>query len=160
MWYWRHSSERNYLKPNRLSDVLALIQVLALDRHSHRSETGLQDELQGPPRSGADWASLAYEHAEFFRVSKGDSPTISLVARHVTPRNEQEIRVLSPDYAARLLQLAVELHDREMRRAQSWHVYIPLVVAITAGLFTVFGVVLKSWLDAEARPTTHLAAPK
>ncbi|MEW9899896.1 hypothetical protein ABWL39_14830 [Chitinivorax sp. PXF-14] len=47
-----------------------------------------------------------------------------------------------------------------MRRAQSWHVYLPLAVAITAGLFTVFGVVLKSWLDAEAKHPPQLTAPK
>lgn len=34
-----------------LGDVLALIQVLALDEHAHRSEDGLSSELQGKPRS-------------------------------------------------------------------------------------------------------------
>src|SRR5258708_26532435 len=40
-----------YLTGERLSDVLALIQVLAIDEHPHRSEDGLATELQGKPRS-------------------------------------------------------------------------------------------------------------
>jgi len=42
---------RRYLQPGRLNDVLALIQVLAFDMYSHRSERGLQEELQGKPQS-------------------------------------------------------------------------------------------------------------
>jgi len=40
-----------YLKHGRLADVLALLQVLALDKSAHRSEAGLQEELQGVPAS-------------------------------------------------------------------------------------------------------------
>jgi hypothetical protein len=36
-----------YTRSKRLSDVLALIQVLALDKATHRSEIGISDELQG-----------------------------------------------------------------------------------------------------------------
>ena len=35
-----------YAKQNRLSDVMALIQVLGIDEHAHRSESGLVEELQ------------------------------------------------------------------------------------------------------------------
>src|ERR1700731_59818 len=37
----------SYLKTGRLADVLALIQVLALDTADHRSEEGLHGELEG-----------------------------------------------------------------------------------------------------------------
>ncbi len=53
---------------------------------------------------------------------------------------------MAADYTSKLLQLAVELHDREVRRSQNWHVWVPLIVAITAGTFTLFGVWLKSVL--------------
>ncbi|BBJ24730.1 hypothetical protein [Candidatus Nitrotoga sp. AM1P] len=36
----------SYLQPGRLADVLALIQVLAYDQDTYRSEEGLNDELQ------------------------------------------------------------------------------------------------------------------
>ena len=59
-----------YTKPGRLLDVLALIQVLALDKHIHRSEDAIAArELMGSPSSSESWTSLAKEHPEFFRVN-------------------------------------------------------------------------------------------
>jgi hypothetical protein len=68
MWGRNGSADKQYLNPNRLADVLALIQVLALDEHVHRSEDGLQSELQGQPKSGRSWTEIARSHPEFFRV--------------------------------------------------------------------------------------------
>ena len=55
-----------YTKPGRLSDVMVLIQVLALDTDAHRSERGLVGELQGPPQSATRWTEIASDHPEFF----------------------------------------------------------------------------------------------
>lgn len=49
----------SYLQPGRLADVLALIQVLAYDRDSYRTEDGLDDELQRKPSVGDTWMALA-----------------------------------------------------------------------------------------------------
>lgn len=141
----RNRRKSRYLIPARLADVLALIQVLALDPYAHRTEDGLQKDLQGPPGSAETWTALAEEHREFFRAASDAGHPVSLVARHVTPVDENRQRQLPADYASKLLQLAVEIHDREMRRSQAWHVWIPVVVAVTAGAFTVFGVALRSW---------------
>lgn len=136
----------SYLTEGRLADVLALIQVLALDEHAHRSEEGLKSELQGPPRSAKNWSQVAERHPEFFRVAPDGEHRVSLVARHVTPRNENGRPTLAPDYTSKLLQLAVELHDRELRRSQHWHVWVPVIVAVTAGVFTLFGIWIKGKL--------------
>jgi hypothetical protein len=48
-------SARPYTKPGRLADVLASIQVLALDYNPKRSEKGMQESLQGPPKSADSW---------------------------------------------------------------------------------------------------------
>ena len=136
----------SYLAEGRLSDVLALIQVLALDEQAHRSQEGLESELQGPPRSADSWPQIAEHHPEFFRVRPTGEHRVSLVARHVTPRVEDSRPPLPPDYTSKLLQLAVELHDRELRRSQGWHIWVPLIVALTAGAFTLFGIWLKSVL--------------
>ena len=61
---------RKYLIDERLEDVLALIQVLALDKDSHRSEEGLKSELPARPDSSESWLKLAKEHQEFFRVAE------------------------------------------------------------------------------------------
>ncbi|MEW8437768.1 MAG: hypothetical protein AB2689_06390 [Candidatus Thiodiazotropha taylori] len=140
-----------YSKDFRLADVMALIQVLALHKHAHRSEEGLIDEMQGAPKSAKSWAILAQEHPEFFRVKESGENRISLFARHVQPRNSDDLREPIPaDFAGKLLQAAIELHDRAMERKNHWKVYIPIVVAVTAGIFTIIGIFLKTWLSTES----------
>src|SRR6266568_6340760 len=109
-----------YLVPGRLADVLALIQVLALDEHSHRSEDGLRRELQGIPQSAETWAPVAQSHPEFFRFRPEGEHRISLVARHVLPKNEAGLRALPPEFAGRLLDAAIDLHDRQVKLAERW----------------------------------------
>lgn len=140
------SDKPPYLVTGRLGDVLALIQVLALDEHAHRSEDGLSSELQGNPRSAASWPVVAQAHPEFFRVKSDGEHRVSLIARHVTPRDQIGRRPLAPDYTSTLLQLAVELHDREVRRSQSWHVWLPILGVVLGGTLTLAGVWLKSKL--------------
>ena len=41
------AEKSEYLLPGRLADVLALLQVLAMDEQPHRSENGLASEFQG-----------------------------------------------------------------------------------------------------------------
>lgn len=139
---------RNYTDPGRLVDVLALIQVLGLDEHAHRSESGLRDELQGNPRSATTWTEVAKEHPEFFRVKPTGEHVVSLVARHVTPKNERDVRYLSPDFIGRLLDAAIELHDREVRRAERWAFWIPVLVAIIAGMFSLIAIALKAYVGS------------
>ncbi|MES0492054.1 MAG: hypothetical protein ABUK01_18850 [Leptospirales bacterium] len=140
-----------YAKNSRLADVMALIQVLALDKHAHRSESGLNDELQGLPKSADLWSIVAKQHPEFFRVKESGNHRVSLVARHVQPRNEADNRKpLSADFVGKLLQAAIELHDREMERKNHWRAYIPIIVAVTAGVFTFLGIFLKTWLSTTA----------
>lgn len=89
------SSRKNklpYADSNRLADVMALIQVLALDKHAHRSEEGLKDELQGDPKSAKNWSEIADQHPEFFRVRESGTHRVSLVARHVLPKNDDGTR--------------------------------------------------------------------
>ncbi|MFM9472374.1 hypothetical protein, partial [Flavobacterium psychrophilum] len=119
-----------YLKENRLSDVLALIQVLSLDKHGHRSEKGLKEELQGDPKSSENWTLLAKAHPEFFRVEIDKLHKISLVARHVIEANENGIKELSPDLIKTLIQIAIELHDRQKEKAERWKVWLPMFVAL------------------------------
>jgi hypothetical protein len=111
--------ERVYAEPERLADVMALIQVLALDEHTHRSEEDLKDELQGPPRSADQWESVAQAHPEFIRVNPGRVHRISLIARHVsTNRQGDHTEPLAADFVGNLLRSAVDIHDRQVRRRE------------------------------------------
>jgi hypothetical protein len=129
-----------YTKPDRLADVLALIQVLALHGYAHRSESGVKDELQGQPRSSASWKNLAQEHPEFFRVANDDKLSISLVARHVVPGEDG--RRLDINFIGKLLEAAIELHDREQTRREKAKHVIPVVVAIIAAAAAVITAIL------------------
>lgn len=126
---------RAYLKPGRLEDVLALIQVLALDQSAHRSDNGLAEELQGEPISAPTWTDVARAHPEFFRVAASSKNLVSLVSRHVGPKEGHGRKTLDAEFVAKLLSTAIELHDRQVRRAERWAAYIPLLVAvISAGV--------------------------
>lgn len=79
-----------YTDPNRLGDVMALIQVLALGRLAIRSEKELRDRLQGKPTSKATtWGSLAENHREFFRVLPSETGpgegNVALIWREALP---------------------------------------------------------------------------
>jgi hypothetical protein len=145
-WIFRGFAEREtstLLVPGRLQDVLALVQVLALDKDTDRSASGLVSELQGPPRSAGSWAEVASSHPEFFRYQPNLEHGVSLVSRHVLSKNEQGFRELPVDFAGKLLSLAVELHDRQLRRARAWEVFIPLIVAALGGAIGLITIAIK-----------------
>lgn len=150
MWIpWAHKGDQQYLEDGRLADVLALIQVLSLDTHAHRSEGGLQEELQGKPRSADSWESLASMHPEFFRVRREGEHRVSLIARHVLPKADQGAAGLPSDFTGQLITSAVDLHDRQLRRSERWTYLIPIWVALIAGVFAVAVALLKIWFPGD-----------
>ena len=128
--------EQEYLHPHRLADVLALIQVLALDDATHRSEEGLRSELEAGPRSGKSWTEMAKEHPEFFRVKPSGDHRVSLISRHVRKReaDTQNHPALDGAHVDSLLAAAIELHDRQVRRSERWTYLIPIWVALIVGV--------------------------
>jgi len=133
-----------YLKHSRLADVLALIRVLAFDRSAHR-KAGLQEELQGLPASASEWQELAYEHPEFFRVRQRGDHIVSLTSRHVRPKDAEARRPqLEADFVHRLMQTAIELHDRELKRREKWNYLFPATIA---ALTSIVVIVLTSYLQ-------------
>ena len=128
--------KRRYLQEGRLSDVLALIQVLSLDEHAHRSDTALKKELQGDPQTAGSWRQLALEHPEFFRVRASGEHRVSLTVRHVMPKTSEGRPSLPADFTHQLLRIAVELHDRQVEAAERWRTWIPVIAVIVTGLFT------------------------
>lgn len=136
--YFKKDSK--YLKDGRLEDVLALLQVLALDKDSHRSESGLKEELSEKPKSAVTWFELAQDHQEFFRVVESKKFPISLVLRHVSDPTRDKRPPLSPEQTQSLLSTAIELHDRQLKRSQRWTVLIPIWVAVIGALVTLIKV--------------------
>lgn len=149
MWPFAPKEDKQYLQVGRLADALALIQVLALDEHAHRSEEGLQEELQGAPKSASSWTSLAEMHPEFFRVRREGTHRVSLIGRHVLPKNDQGVRQLSPEFAGQLIAAAVDLHDRQVRRSERWTYLVPIWVVLIAGVFSVAVILVKALLKVQ-----------
>jgi hypothetical protein len=98
---------------------------------------------------------LAKDHPELFRVRDDDPDEekldrVSLVSRYVAPycvEKGKKVRdPLNPNVVQKLIEVAIELHDRQLEKAQLWKSYVPIIVAVTAGVFTIFGIFLKSWL--------------
>jgi len=135
-------SERSYRKAGRLAEVLALIQVLAYDEDTSRGEDGLSEELQSRPHTHCSWVKLAEEHSEFFRVrrSEGDQGVekvdrVSLVSRYVLQKigGTNKRPPLESDVVNKLMEIAVEIHDRQLdRRDRFWKLYVPILVALIA----------------------------
>lgn len=129
-------SRNPFLKPRRLQEVLALVQVLSLHRYPYRSAHGIEQDAKGSPESAADWKALALEHPEFFRVDNSKEHQVSLIARHSVASAASELDGAS--LAADLAKIAIELAGAQEKRALRWGALAPIFGAImTAGLTAV-----------------------
>jgi hypothetical protein len=142
-------SKRSLYTAERLADVLALIQVLALDPHTHRSEENLKGELQGLPRTGDSWTKIASDHPEFFRVKKESSTApVSLVARHVIPKDPvTDSRPMPPEMTYRLLQSAIDLYDRAASESRRWD---QLKSVMAGGMIGLIPGLIALWITLHA----------
>jgi hypothetical protein len=57
------------------------------------------------------------------------------VTRHVSKESGEKRPPLSAEHTQALLNTAIELHDRQIRRNQRWTVLIPVWVAVISGIF-------------------------
>lgn len=148
-----------YLNEGRLADVLALIQVLALNQKTRRVNSRLVGELQGAPRSAPDWITIGREHREFFRVGvpaeEGKGPHVSLIARNTQEYelagNGEEVKpVLSPETTAKLMQMATDLHDRQVAQSNAWKAWlIPVLVSVVAATASISAAFISAAMKAS-----------
>ncbi len=141
---FRSQGPTAYLKKGRLEDVLALIQVLAFHKNARRIEAGLKSELQGDPLSAKQWTHIAEDHPEFFRVSYKEKYPVSLVSRYVSDENVKK-DPLSTEFTQSLFTTAIEIHDRQLKRAERWTYLIPIWVAVITGMFILGGTLISHW---------------
>lgn len=123
-----------YLKPDRLGNVLWLIQTLALQSTAQRTLKVLQDLKE--PLSEKSWEIIGDEHPEFFHVSRGDGTEISLIAR----RYQEGTPELTPAHTAKLIETAIKLYDSQIVHSRWWTSLMPVagafIGALTAILIT------------------------
>ncbi len=143
--------KKEYLKENRLQEVIGLIQVLAYDKNTSRSEVGLQDDLGYNPISAKSWLEVVSMHPEFFRIWPEESQTkrTALVSRYVLDYEkrgdgEEKRPILSPDQVSRLIDIAIQMHDKQVTRSKKWQTFIPLISVIIVATASIVVALIKS----------------
>ena len=141
---------------------MALIQILAYDKLAKRTHEGLNAQLRRDPLTADTWTEIGQQHPELFRVLEAEKhstgqETVTLIARFVQEGIPSDNQVeppkslpLSPDQTSNLINLAIQLHDREVQRSDRWKtVIVPMVVAIIAAGASIIGAIISTSKDIE-----------
>lgn len=161
MTMMKFRSESPYItNPKRLADLIAAIQVLGSYRFASRKIDKWAKRLGRTPVSAHDWLTVFKEHPEFFTF---DGENISLVwrrslernydtfERKILPKNEahelakveseaNEKRLSRPPLdtteISKLIDIAINLHEREIKHTQERRWWITAVVTIVGFIIT------------------------
>ena len=125
-----------YLKENRLADVLALIQILAMYEYAHRSDDGIRNSSKAEPVSANGWHEIAKEHPEFFRYVENKDHSISLIARHA--QKDTNYPPLSTELTTKLMETAIKIHDSQLTASRWWIFWMPVLGAFLGALLAKF----------------------
>jgi hypothetical protein len=121
-------SRANYLKPNRLEDVIILIQHLGLGPYSLAANANPEGQQV---RSAKSWSKLSSEHPEFFRITQGGAVTLSYRYYLRVPDGHNPER-LSIETVQELVKNAMDLHDRQAKRVEVWKTWVTMLAAVAA----------------------------
>ena len=108
----------NYKRPNRLHDIIALIQLLSNCEKTNRSLKGIQAEGNPTPLSAPGWEYILQEHPEFFRYNPHSSSkfNVSLLFRHQKQkRNPNSDARLTLEEQELLIRTATDLWERQQK---------------------------------------------
>jgi hypothetical protein len=130
-------SKYEYLKQNRLSDVIRLISVLGIEEaYSFRRSDGLTKTLNGKPKSGKNWFEIAEDHPEFFKFNVAGDSVVLLFRSLTKPDANDKREPLTIDQTQKIIDQAISLHDKQIARFQKNNFLIPILTAIIASLTT------------------------
>ena len=129
-----------YLIPNRLEDVIFLIQYLGLrESATLAAETVVETDPRSP---GCDkWWQVAKDHSEFFRVVK-TSNTINLNLRYALAESSKK-EPLKLEVVQNLIETALSLHERQAKRVEVKRGFATLLVAIIVAITGIAGLYFK-----------------
>jgi len=129
-----------YLVPNRLSDIIRLIIVLARDKYFFRSVKGIEGTLRDIPQSGPNWMKVAKEHPEFFRFSEDGTLIVLLIRffKNTTPKPDELVEPLTVEETQKLVDQAIALHDKQLARYQRNSFRMPFYGTLIASGVSLF----------------------
>jgi hypothetical protein len=155
-----------YLKPNRLQDLLAAIQSMALNDQYRRHISDWAGLISGNAERAAHWKAIFDDHPEFFRRATATEDNYALIWRRALHRRyhrllqkvltEEEYQALTPSekvYMSRapvpegqiktLMDTAISLHQRAVEANRDWRWWVPSALSLI-GSFV--GALIGVWL--------------
>jgi len=118
-----------YLRPGRLENVITLIQHLGLGKN-YSLKKGSKALRPPSSRRNESWEAIARGHPEFFKVSKNDSVTLSI--RYYQQSENRKRPRLGIDVVQQLVNNAIALHERQVKRSEVWKAWGTFIAAIVA----------------------------
>ena len=161
MWPFSTSISPYIANPNRLADLIAAVQVLGTYKFASRRLDKWERRLGRKPVSAENWQTVFDQHPEFF-TKQGE--LVSLVWRRSRERNYDTFTkaILSRDEAiklselenesneerltrsplnttetSKLVDIAINLHEREIRHTQERRWWITAVISIVGLIISV-----------------------
>lgn len=136
--------KKNYLKDNRIEEILGLIQTLFLSENAVRNEDFLIKVLQGNPKSANSWTEIIIEHPEFFRFNSDVNVKnpISLIVRNSHHHNSKIREPLSNDVMFKLFDTAMLIFEKQKKENEKWKFWIPIIVIVITGILNLFATLL------------------
>src|SRR5258708_8676877 len=86
---WWTKEERHYLKPNRLGDVLAVIQTMAVYSRYRATYETWAFVISGTREKADHWKAVFDDHPEFFKPAPIRNASYSLILRRALPRRDR-----------------------------------------------------------------------
>ena len=157
-------SNKPYLKPNRLSDVISAIQFIAMNERSSWSCKEWAEGISGDAGKEEHWRAIFNDHSELFRKSPDNADHFALIWRRALPRRffrherrmltQQEFDALpkdkqrwcsrppvSEDQVKTLVEIAIALHAHQQEQHRDWRWLAPLLAnALAAAAGAAFAI--------------------
>jgi hypothetical protein len=135
-----------YLKPNRLGDVLAAIQAMALHKQYRQSCADWADWISGEKNRSDYWEQVLDDHPEFFRRSRVDRDYALIWRRALVTNKEYEAlteqekqkvgQPAVPEAQIKtLVDMAINLHGEALAASRDWRWWIAPAVSFAGSFF-------------------------
>lgn len=150
-------SEAPYLKPNRLSDVIAAIQFMAMHERSRRSSKEWAEGIWADATKASHWKTVFDEHTELFRKAPDGKDEYALIWRRSLQKRyfRHENRMLSQkefdaltdeekrwvsrppltdEQVKTLVDIAITLHEHQQNQKRDWRWKVPVIASFLGSL--------------------------
>ena len=123
-----------YLNTDRLGDVLAAIQAMAVHERYRQSCAEWAGWISGDESRSDYWQQVFDDHPEFFRRSP-DGDYSLVLRRALVTQSQQNVRpALSEAQIETLVDMAIKLHSNELEASRDWRWWIARAISF-AGSF-------------------------